>query len=480
MTFFPYPPKRDSLLYVARHGAVTLTCNAPSKALRPGLSVSRVEPSGDLFSWYSSSSRRSLGHSFLLGQRRRLNFFSHLVISLFHQHYRGPHAQFMGHRHDGHPRTEMTRMFFRHGAKELQQLAILADRRPRSLNEFAAQSWISTVSNRAASGSLSGGALGGHQPQKGRHLTNVFDLAPVPDTGHHLAGHDPADPGKRFEIVYTLRQFRVVLTKAANLTGGLKDLFLPKLQVVQQLLELKVHHRRAGKLSQLGFDQKRPLAAGGSRGKLQPFHQQQRFDALLHRHHLTDQGVAQLSQVAQLPVQGRGNMDALELAPTQILCQSQAVKPIGLHSLSWRFRNHRWRGYQARVLLSDQPVIQSIARRSSLIGKGYFLIAIVLANMVHKMIDTVGHAHRLQQSLMIGKSDRDTFLVHIESGKHVVIASDERLASHRSASLVQRLIDFSHCTLMEHSRCSSTSLIQVSESVLSFIEGMSGRSGRSW
>ena len=69
---------------------------------------------------------------------------------------------------------------------------------------------------------------------------------------------------------------------------------------------------------------------------------------------------------------------------------------------------------------------------------------------------------RLHRSLMIGKSDRDTFLVHIESGKHVVITSDERLASHRSASLVQRLIDFSHCTLMEHSRYSSTSLIQVS------------------
>jgi len=87
----------------------------------------------------------------------------------------------------------MTRMFFRYGSKELQQLAILADRRPRSLNEFAAQSWISAVSNRAASGSLSGGALGGHQSQKGRQLTNVFDLAPVPDTGKHLAGHDPAD-----------------------------------------------------------------------------------------------------------------------------------------------------------------------------------------------------------------------------------------------------------------------------------------------
>src|SRR5216684_149521 len=124
----------------------------PLRHYAPLISVSRVEPSGDLFSWYSPSSSRSLGHSLLLGQRSRLNFFSHLVRSLF------------------------------------QQLAILADRRPRSLNEFAAQSWISTVSNRAASGSLSGGALGGHQPQKGRHLTNVFDLAPVPDTGHHLAG----------------------------------------------------------------------------------------------------------------------------------------------------------------------------------------------------------------------------------------------------------------------------------------------------
>ena len=147
----------------------------------------------------------------------------------------------------------MTRMFFRHGAKELSQLAVLADRRPRGLNEFTSQSGISAVSNRAAIGSLSGGSLGGNQPQKGRQLANVFDLAPVPDTGHHLAGHDPADPGKRCQILYTLRQLRVVLTKAANLAGGLKDLFLVKLQIVQQLIELKAHHRRAGKLSQLGL-----------------------------------------------------------------------------------------------------------------------------------------------------------------------------------------------------------------------------------
>ena len=39
----------------------------------------------------------------------------------------------------------MTRMFSRHGAKKFPQLATLADRRPRGLNEFAAQSWISAV-----------------------------------------------------------------------------------------------------------------------------------------------------------------------------------------------------------------------------------------------------------------------------------------------------------------------------------------------
>src|SRR5258705_11602087 len=124
MTFFPYPPKRDSLLYVARHGAITLTCNAPSKALRPGISVSRVEPSGDLFSWYSPTSSRSLGHSLLLGQRSRLNFFSDLVRSLFHQKHRSTHTQFMCHRDDRNTRTEMKRMIFSYGSKELQQLAI--------------------------------------------------------------------------------------------------------------------------------------------------------------------------------------------------------------------------------------------------------------------------------------------------------------------------------------------------------------------
>src|SRR5438093_4302757 len=75
-------PKRDLLLCVARHTAVTLTRNAPlSKAPSPGISVSRVEPSGVFVSRFCLSSSRSLGRCLLLGQRSRMNFFSHHIRS---------------------------------------------------------------------------------------------------------------------------------------------------------------------------------------------------------------------------------------------------------------------------------------------------------------------------------------------------------------------------------------------------------------
>jgi ABC transporter substrate binding protein len=440
MTFLAYPPKRDSLLCVARHKAVTLTWDAPlSKALRPGLSVSEVEPSGVCFSWYCQPSSRSLGHSLLLGQRSRLNFLSDLVRSLFHQHHRRPHTEFVSHRYNSDSRTEMTGMFFGHGAKEFSQLAVLADRRPRSLDKLTSQSSVTGVSNRAALGSLPGGVLGGNQTQKSRQLADVFDLAPVPNARHKLAGHDPADPGKCFQILDTLRQFRVGLAKAADLSGHLKDLLLVKLQTVEQPIELKAHGGRTGKFPQFLFHQERPLTAGRSRGKLQSFHEQQRFNALFHSRHLADQGVAQLGQMAQLPIQGRRNMDAFELSATKILRDPSAIEPIGLHSLSGRFGNHRRRSDQARISLGLQPIIQSVARGSSLIGKRHLLIGIVLTNVVHKMFDLVRHVQRLKKSLVIDKRYRDTFLVHIESGKYIVVTRYERLGSHRSASLVQRL-----------------------------------------
>jgi len=163
-----------------------------------------------------------------------LNFLSDLVRSLFHQHHRRPHTEFVSHRHNGDPRTEVPGMFFGHGAKEFSQFAVLADRRPRSLDKLTSQPSVAGVGNRAPLGSFPGGVLGGNQTQKSRQLANVFDLAPIPNAGHKLAGHDPADPGKRFQILDTPKQFRVGLAKAADLSGRLKDLLLVKLQTVEQ------------------------------------------------------------------------------------------------------------------------------------------------------------------------------------------------------------------------------------------------------
>src|SRR5207253_1387277 len=158
------------------------------------------------------------------------------------------------------------------------------------------------------------------------------------------------------------------------------------------------------------------------------------LDALLHPHHLVDKGVAQLGEVTKLAIKRARNMDPFELSPTQILGQSDTVEPIGLHSLSWRFGNHRWRGDQAPKLLRHQPIIQSVACRSSLIGKSHPLIGKVLTYVVHQMLYVVRYAQRFKQSLMIRKGHRDAALVHIESGKHIVVTRYESLLPHRSAS----------------------------------------------
>ena len=63
-------PKRDLLLFVARHTAVTLTRNAPLfRAQGPGISVSSAEPSGVFLSRFCQPSSRSLERCLLLGQR---------------------------------------------------------------------------------------------------------------------------------------------------------------------------------------------------------------------------------------------------------------------------------------------------------------------------------------------------------------------------------------------------------------------------
>src|SRR5215475_11307535 len=109
-------------------------------------------------------------------------------------------------------------------------------------------------------------------------------------------------PRDRHHILNALRQFGVGLTKAADLFGALKNLFLGKLQTVKQLIELKAHRVRTGKLSELCLHDERPLAAGWSRGKGHPLEEQQRLNALLHPHRLTHHRIAKLSEVTKLAI----------------------------------------------------------------------------------------------------------------------------------------------------------------------------------
>src|SRR5918992_5683118 len=120
-------PKRDLLLCVARHKAVTLTRNAPlSKAQSPGISVSRVEPSGVFLLRFCLSSSRSLGRCLLLGQRSRMNFFSHHIGSLFHQDHGNSDTEFSRHRYNGHPGALLTQMFAANRAEKISELPVLS------------------------------------------------------------------------------------------------------------------------------------------------------------------------------------------------------------------------------------------------------------------------------------------------------------------------------------------------------------------
>src|SRR4030095_12291235 len=245
------------------------------------------------------------------------------------------------------------------------------------------------------------------------------------------------NPGNRHHILNALGQFGVGLTKAADLFGALKDLFLGKLQTVKQLIELKAHRVRTGKLSELCLHDERPLAAGWSRGKGNPLEQQQRFNALLHPHRLTHHRIAKLSEVAKLAIYGRGNMNAFQLSSTQTFRQGFTVEPIGFHPLSWSSGDHRWSGDQARIPLSRKSIIQPVPCGSSLVGKGHLLIRKVVAYMVQQGLHFIRHAQGSDESLVSTKSCRDALFVHIQSAKHIILSGNNCLVSHLSASFGQ-------------------------------------------
>src|SRR5437870_13045357 len=88
------------------------------------------------------------------------------------------------------------------------------------------------------------------------------------------------------------------------------------------------------------------------------------------------------------------------------------------------------------------------------------------------MLYVVRYAQRFKQSLMIRKGHRDAALVHIESGKHIVVTRDECLVPHRSASFGSTAKNLTIVPVTEHSALITTSLIQVS--------GRTDKEIRSW
>src|SRR5262245_38647492 len=237
----------------------------PSKAQSPGISVSRIEPSGVFFSRFSKSSSRSLGRCLLLGQRSRMNFLSHHIGPLFHQHRSNPGAKLARHGDNGHPRSHMPRVSTANRVVKLPQLSVLANRRPGRLDQFTPQPAVSGAGDRSPMGFLSPRVLGRNHSQKSCKLAHVFKLPPVADAGQELTGHNPANPTNTHHILNALQQLRVVLTKLANFFTHLHYLPLRKLHLVQQLIEFEAHTPRALKFPQLALNFQRPAAPSRSR-----------------------------------------------------------------------------------------------------------------------------------------------------------------------------------------------------------------------
>src|SRR4030095_1716194 len=169
-----FSDQRETCCY-AWHGTRPshLLAMRPSKAQSPGISVSRIEPSGVFPSRFSTSSSRSLGQCLLLGQRSRMNFLSDHIGPLFHQHRSNPCAELARHGDDGHPRTHMPRVSAANRAVKLPKLSVLANRRPGRLDEFTPQPAVSGAGDRAAISFLSRRVLGRNQPQKSCELAHA-------------------------------------------------------------------------------------------------------------------------------------------------------------------------------------------------------------------------------------------------------------------------------------------------------------------
>src|SRR5207244_1708746 len=125
------------------------------------------------------------------------------------------------------------------------QFRIFSDRGPGALNQLVAQPAVARAGNPAAIFFLAGGVLARDNPEESSNLAHVANLAPVAQPGHQVRGHDHPDAGKAGEQTDRLPQFRIVLTKVADLLLGGGGRVKMKMQRPDQLVQLKAHRFRA-------------------------------------------------------------------------------------------------------------------------------------------------------------------------------------------------------------------------------------------
>src|SRR5215468_12224463 len=176
------PDQRETCCY-AWHGTGPSHLLGMRPSLRhkaPGSLSQGSNRSGVFLSRFCLSSSRSLGRCLLLGQRSRMNLFSHLIGSLFHQHHRNPYRELTRDRYNGDSGSDLARVFATNRAEKLPELTVLSDRRPGGLDEFASQPFISSTGDRPPINSLHGGMLGGHQAQKPSQLRMLLSSRQSP------------------------------------------------------------------------------------------------------------------------------------------------------------------------------------------------------------------------------------------------------------------------------------------------------------
>ena len=174
-----------------------------------------------------------------------MNYFSHHIRSLLFEDRIDSSGEFSCHRHDSFPRCPIAWMALIDRAVKLSKLAILADGRPRGLDQFTAKPAIAAARDVTARNSFPGGMFGGRQPDKPRQLAHVAHLLRITDSGQKMAGDDLTNPRDTFQMGHRLAKLRVLLVEAADLFDRLKGLLLRGFQTLQQPIQFKTHHLTA-------------------------------------------------------------------------------------------------------------------------------------------------------------------------------------------------------------------------------------------